>query len=166
MKSTKKFLLFILVLFTFTSCSAIDSISDFFESKPSIAFINPIPKVKKSDLSVFVSGFPDDWTNNIEFYLKNDDWQVFDSDTGQEAFILVCDRLAQSVSQYESYDNSGHKSTSTKAQNSFSGRISVIDLRTRKRVAIYEFMYDKAETIISRSAALMNMVYNKSREKK
>ena len=33
MKSTKKFLLFILVLFTFTSCSVIDSVSDFFESK-------------------------------------------------------------------------------------------------------------------------------------
>ena len=31
MKSTKKFLLFILVLFTFTSCSVIDSVSDFFE---------------------------------------------------------------------------------------------------------------------------------------
>ena len=133
MKSIKKFLLFILVLFTFTSCSVIDSVSDFFESKPSIAFINPIQKVKKADMSVFVSGFPDNWTNDIEFHLKYDNWQVFDS---------------------------------TQAQNSFNGSVSVIDLRTRKRVAIYEFMYEKAETIVSRSVLLMRMVVNKSREKK
>lgn len=166
MKSTKKFLLFILVLFTFTSCSVIDSVSDFFESKPSIAFINPIQKVKKADMSVFVSGFPDNWTNDIESHLKYDNWQVFDSDTGQETFILVCDRLSQKELQYESYDSTGYKSTSTQAQNSFNGSVSVIDLRTRKRVAIYEFMYEKAETIVSRSVLLMRMVVNKSREKK
>ena len=166
MKSTKKFLLFILVLFTFTSCSVVDSVSDFFESKPSIAFINPISKVKKADMSVFVSGFPDKWTNDIEFHLKYDNWQVFDSDTGQETFILVCDRLGQQEWHSESYDRSGHKSTSVEAQNSFSGSVSVIDLRTRKRVAIYEFMYEKAETIVSRSVLLMRMVVNKSREKK
>ena len=171
MKSTKKFLLFILVLFTFTSCSVIDSsvidsVSDFFESKPSIAFINPISKVKKADMSVFVSGFPDNWTNDIESHLKYDNWQVFDSDTGQETFILVCDRLGQQEWHSESYDRSGHKSTSVEAQNSFSGSVSVIDLRTRKRVAIYEFMYEKAETVISRSVLLMRMVINKSREKK
>ena len=162
MKSIKKFLLFILVLFTFTSCSVLD----FFESKPHIAFINEVPKVKKADMSIYVKGFPDAWTNDIELYLSNHNWQVFNSDTGEETFILVCDRLSQKELQYESYDSTGYKSTSTQAQNSFNGSVSVIDLRTRKRVAIYEFMYEKAETIVSRSVLLMRMVVNKSREKK
>ena len=162
MKIIKKILFSILLLFTFTSCSVLD----FFESKPHIAFINEVPKVKKADMSIYVKGFPDAWTNDIELYLSNHNWQVFNSDTGEETFILVCDRLSQKELQYESYDSTGYKSTSTQAQNSFNGSVSVIDLRTRKRVAIYEFMYEKAETIVSRSVLLMRMVVNKSREKK
>ena len=162
MKIIKKILFSILLLFTFTSCSVLD----FFESKPHIAFINEVPKVKKADMSVYVKGFPDAWTNDIELYLNNHNWQVFNSDTGEETFILVCDRLSQQEWHSESYDSSGYKSTSTEPQNSFTGSVSVIDLRTRKRVVIYEFMYEKAETVTFRSALLMGMVVSKSREKK
>ena len=138
----KKILLSILMLFAFVACS-------------STQFVHDAKPITKEEKTVLIQYFPSEFEIDLEKALENNFWKVSvvsNKDTSSPSlksnFVITCEGIGADY------------------LGTYQGIIKFSDLRTRKRVAIYEFMYEKAETIVSRSVLLMRMVVNKSREKK
>ena len=126
MKIVKKGLLFVLMIFAFTSCSLL-----FPDSGPSVTHVNSVTPFTKSQKSVYIEGATIGVEKAIKSRLTQRNWRVSTEDTGNETFAIVFDQL-----NIDKYEDGGFISTT---YHEFTGYVSIFDVRNNERLCVYNF---------------------------
>ena len=151
MKIIKKGLLFVLMLFAFTSCSLL-----FPESEPEVSTVNTPRTFTRAQKRVAIVNGTDYIRRKVADQLSNRGWKVSGAMTGKETFAIYFDQLDERTTTtksrteyydgYGGYKGSGPTSTSVRKENF--GYVSVYDLRTNKRLYVYDITGDSEDRII------------------
>ena len=152
MKIIKKGLLFVLMLFAFTSCSLL-----FPESEPEVSTVNTPRSFTRAQKRVAIVNGTDYIRRKVADQLSNRGWKVSGAMTGKETFAIYFDQLDERTTTtksrteyydgYGGYKGSGPTSTSVTKENF--GYVSVYDLRTNKRLYVYDINNISEEKIVS-----------------
>ena len=161
MKIIKKGLLFVLMIFAFTSCSLL-----FPESEPEVSIVNTPRSFTRAQKRVAIVNGTDYIRRKVADQLSNRGWKVSGAMTGKETFAIYFDSLDEvtkttktRTAYYDGYGNykgSGPTSTSVTKENF--GYVSVYDLRTNKRIYVYDITGDSEDRIIKGIIAAMDKV--------
>ena len=151
MKIIKKGLLFVLMLFAFTSCSLL-----FPESEPEVSTVNSVASFTRAQKRIAIVNGTDYIRRKVADQLSNRGWKVSGAMTGKETFAIYFDQLDERTTTtksrteyydgYGGYKGSGPTSTSVRKENF--GYVSVYDLRTNKRLYVYDITGDSEDRII------------------
>ena len=151
MKIIKKGLLFVLMIFAFTSCSLL-----FPESEPEVSTVNSVASFTRAQKRIAIVNGTDYIRRKVADQLSNRGWKVSGAMTGKETFAIYFDQLDEITTKTESrteyydgyggYKGSGPTSTSVTKENF--GYVSVYDLRTNKRLYVYDITGDSEDRII------------------
>ena len=151
MKIIKKGLLFVLMIFAFTSCSLL-----FPESEPEVSTVNSVASFTRAQKRIAIVNGTDYIRRKVADQLSNRDWIVSGAMTGKETFAIYFDQLDERTTTtksrteyydgYGGYKGSGPTSTSVTKENF--GYVSVYDLRTNKRLYVYDITGDSEDRII------------------
>ena len=151
MKIIKKGLLFVLMLFAFTSCSLL-----FPESEPEVSTVNSAASFTRAQKRIAIVNGTDYIRRKVAAQLSNRGWKVSGAMTGKETFAIYFDQLDERTTTtksrteyydgYGAYKGSGPTSTSVRKENF--GYVSVYDLRTNKRLYVYDITGDSEDKII------------------
>ncbi|WP_335932298.1 hypothetical protein [Fusobacterium polymorphum] len=151
MKIIKKGLLFVLMIFAFTSCSLL-----FPESEPEVSTVNSVASFTRAQKSIAIVNGTDYIRRKVADQLSNRGWKVSGAMTGKETFAIYFDQLDERTTTtksrteyydgYGGYKGSGPTSTSITKENF--GYVSVYDLRTNKRLYVYDITGDSEDRII------------------
>ena len=126
MKIIKKGLLFVLMLFAFTSCSLL-----FPESEPEVTSVNSVSPFTKSQKSVYIEGATVGVEKAIRSKLLQRNWKVSSRVTGNETFAIVFDQL-----NIDKYSDGGFISST---YYEYTGYVSIFDVRNNERLCVYNF---------------------------
>ena len=151
MKIIKRGLLFVLMLFILTSCSLL-----FPESEPEVTSVNSASSFTRAQKRIAIVNGTDYIRRKVADQLSNRGWKVSGAMTGKETFAIYFDQLDERTTTtksrteyydgYGSYKGSGPTSTSVTKENF--GYVSVYDLRTNKRLYVYDITGDSEDRII------------------
>ena len=151
MKIIKKGLLFVLMIFAFTSCSLL-----FPESEPEVSTVNSVASFTRAQKRIAIVNGTDYIRRKVADQLSNRGWKVSGAVTGRETFAIYFDQLDERTTTtksrteyydgYGGYKGSGPTSTSVTKENF--GYVSVYDLRTNKRLYVYDITGDSEDRII------------------
>ena len=151
MKIIKKCLMFMLMIFAFTSCSLL-----FPESEPEVSTVNTPQSFTRAQKRVAIVNGTDYIRRKVADQLSNRGWKVSGAMTGKETFAIYFDQLDERTTTtksrteyydgYGGYKGSGPTSTSVRKENF--GYVSVYDLRTNKRLYVYDITGDSEDRII------------------
>ena len=151
MKIIKKGLLFVLMIFAFTSCSLL-----FPESEPEVSTVNSVASFTRAQKRIAIVNGTDYIRRKVTDQLSNRGWKVSGAMTGKETFAIYFDKLDERTTTtksrteyydgYGGYKGSGPTSTSVTKENF--GYVSVYDLRTNKRLYVYDITGDSEDRII------------------
>ena len=151
MKIIKKGLLFVLMIFAFTSCSLL-----FPESEPEVSTVNSVASFTRAQKRIAIVNGTDYIRRKVADQLSNRGWKVSGAMTGKETFAIYFDQLDERTTTtksrteyydgYGGYKGSGPTSTSVRKENF--GYVSVYDLRTNKRLYVYDITGDSEDRII------------------
>ena len=161
MKIIKKGLLFMLMIFAFTSCSLL-----FPESEPEVSTVNTPRSFTRAQKRIAIVNGTDYIRRKVADQLSNRGWKVSGAMTGKETFAIYFDQLDERTtttkSRTEYYDGyggyKGSGSTSTSVTKENFGYVSVYDLRTNKRIYVYDITGDSEDRIIKGIIAAMDKV--------
>ena len=136
MKIIKKGLLFVLMLFAFTSCSLL-----FPESEPEVSTVNTPRSFTRAQKRVAIVNGTDYIRRKVADQLSNRGWKVSGAMTGKETFAIYFDQLDEITTKTESrtdyYDGYGSykysSPTSTSIRKENYGYVTVYDMRTKKK---------------------------------
>ena len=126
MKIIKRGLLFVLMLFVFTSCSLL-----FPESEPEVTSVNSVSPFTKSQKSVYIEGATVGVEKAIKSKLVQRNWRVSTEATGNETFAIVFDQL-----NIDKYSDGGFISST---YYEYTGYVSIFDVRNNERLCVYNF---------------------------
>ncbi|EGQ80005.1 hypothetical protein HMPREF9094_0961 [Fusobacterium animalis ATCC 51191] len=135
MKIIKRGLLFVLMLFVFTSCSLL-----FPESEPEVTSVNSVSPFTKSQKSVYIEGATVGVEKAIKSKLVQRNWRVSTEATGNETFAIVFDQL-----NIDKYEDGGFISTT---YHEFTGYVSIFDVRNNKRLYVYDFTKESLDELL------------------
>ena len=151
MKIIQKGLLFMLMIFAFTSCSLL-----FPESEPEVSTVNSVASFTRAQKRIAIVNGTDYIRRKVADQLSNRGWKVSGAMTGKETFAIYFDQLDERTTTtksrteyydgYGGYKGSGPTSTSVTKENF--GYVSVYDLRTNKRLYVYDITGDSEDRII------------------
>ena len=151
MKIIKKCLMFMLMIFAFTSCSLL-----FPESEPEVSTVNSVASFTRAQKRIAIVNGTDYIRRKVADQLSNRGWKVSGAMTGKETFAIYFDQLDERTTTtksrteyydgYGGYKGSGPTSTSVTKENF--GYVSVYDLRTNKRLYVYDITGDSEDRII------------------
>ena len=151
MKIIKKCLMFMLMIFAFTSCSLL-----FPESEPEVSTVNSAASFTRAQKRIAIVNGTDYIRRKVADQLSNRGWKVSGAMTGKETFAIYFDQLDERTTTtksrteyydgYGGYKGSGPTSTSVTKENF--GYVSVYDLRTNKRLYVYDITGDSEDRII------------------
>ena len=151
MKIIKRGLLFVLMLFILTSCSLL-----FPESEPEVSTVNSVASFTRAQKRIAIVNGTDYIRRKVADQLSNRGWKVSGAMTGKETFAIYFDQLDERTTTtksrteyydgYGGYKGSGPTSTSVTKENF--GYVSVYDLRTNKRLYVYDITGDSEDRII------------------
>lgn len=149
MKIVKKCLLFMVMLFTFTSCAILDALNP-------LESVNPVSSFSSSQKRVAIVNGTDYVRRKVADKLSNEGWKVSGAVTGKETFAIYFDSLDEvtktTETRTEYYDGAGNYKgsgpTRTTVKKSNYGYVSVYDLRTNKRLYVYDITGDSEDRII------------------
>ena len=152
MKIIKRGLLFVLMLFVFTSCSLL-----FPESEPEVSTVNSVASFTRAQKRIAIVNGTDYIRRKVADQLSNRGWKVSGAMTGKETFAIYFDQLDERTTTtksrteyydgYGGYKGSGPTSTSVTKENF--GYVSVYDLRTNKRLYVYDINNISEDKIVS-----------------
>ena len=159
MKIIKKGLLFVLMLFAFTSCSLL-----FPESEPEVSTVNTPRSFTRAQKRVAIVNGTDYIRRKVADQLSNSGWTVSGAMTGKETFAIYFDQLDEITTKTESrtdyYDGYGSykysSPTSTSIRKENYGYVTVYDMRTKKRLYVYDITSDSEDRIIQGIIAAMD----------
>lgn len=151
MKIIKKGLLFVLMLFVFTSCSLL-----FPESEPEVSIVNSPSSFTSAQKKIAIVNGTDYIRRKVADQLSNRGWKVSGAITGKETFAIYFDQLDERTTTTKSrtdyYDGYGgykySSPTSTSVTKENFGYVSIYDLRTNKRLYVYDITRDSEDRII------------------
>ena len=131
MKIIKKGLLFVLMLFAFTSCSLL-----FPESEPEVSTVNTPRSFTRAQKRVAIVNGTDYIRRKVADQLSNRGWKVSGAMTGKETFAIYFDQLDEITTKTESrtdyYDGYGSykysSPTSTSIRKENYGYVTVYDI--------------------------------------
>jgi len=166
MKIIKKGLLFVLMLFAFTSCSLL-----FPESEPEVSTVNTPRSFTRAQKRVAIVNGTDYIRRKVADQLSNRGWKVSGAMTGKETFAIYFDQLDEITTKTESrtdyYDGYGSykysSPTSTSIRKENYGYVTVYDMRTKKRLYVYDITSDSEDRIIQGIIAAMDKVEEQMR---
>jgi len=149
MKIVKKCLLFMVMLFTFTSCALLDALNP-------LESVNPVSSFSSSQKRVAIVNGTDYVRRKVADRLSSEGWKVSGAVTGKETFAIYFDSLDEvtktTETRMEYYDGAGNYRGSepirTTVKKSNYGYVSVYDLRTNKRLYVYDITGDSEDRII------------------
>ena len=136
MKIIKKGLLFMLMIFAFTSCSLL-----FPDSGPSVTQVNSVSPFTKSQKRVYIEGATVGVEKAIKSRLSQRNWRVSTQDTGNETFAIVFDQL-----NIDSYEDGGFINTT---YHEFTGYVSIFDTRNGERLYVYDFTKQSLDGVLA-----------------
>ena len=136
MKIIKKGLLFVLMIFAFTSCSLL-----FPDSGPSVTQVNSVSPFTKSQKRVYIEGATVGVEKAIKSRLVQRNWRVSTEATGNETFAIVFDQL-----NIDSYEDGGFINTT---YHEFTGYVSIFDVRNGKRLYVYDFTKQSLDGVLA-----------------
>ena len=136
MKIVKKGLLFVLMIFAFTSCSLL-----FPDSGPSVTHVNSVTPFTKSQKSVYIEGATIGVEKAIKTRLTQRNWRVSTEATGKETFAIVFDQL-----NIDKYEDGGFISTT---YHEFTGYVSIFDVRNGERLYVYDFTKQSLDGVLA-----------------
>ena len=150
MKIVKKCLLFMVMLFTFTSCAILDALNP-------LESVNPVSSFSSSQKRVAIVNGTDYVRRKVADKLSNEGWKVSGAVTGKETFAIYFDSLDEvtktTETRMEYYDGAGNYRGSepirTTVKKSNYGYVSVYDLRTNKRLYVYDINNISEDKIVS-----------------
>ena len=159
MKIIKRGLLFVLMLFVFTSCSLL-----FPESEPEVSTVNTPRSFTRAQKRVAIVNGTDYIRRKVADQLSNRGWKVSGAMTGKETFAIYFDQLDEITTKTESrtdyYDGYGSykysSPTSTSIRKENYGYVTVYDMRTKKRLYVYDITSDSEDRIIQGIIAAMD----------
>ena len=151
MKIIKKCLMFMLMILAFTSCSLL-----FPESEPEVSTVNSAASFTRAQKRIAIVNGTDYIRRKVADQLSNRGWKVSGAMTGKETFAIYFDQLDERTTTtksrteyydgYGGYKGSGPTSTSVTKENF--GYVSIYDLRTNKRLYVYDITGDSEDRII------------------
>lgn len=150
MKIVKKCLLFMVMLFTFTSCAILDALNP-------LESVNPVSSFSSSQKRVAIVNGTDYVRRKVADRLSSEGWKVSGAVTGKETFAIYFDSLDEvtktTETRMEYYDGAGNYRGSepirTTVKKSNYGYVSVYDLRTNKRLYVYDINNISEDKIVS-----------------
>ena len=150
MKIIKRCLLLMLMLFTFTSCVLLDVLDP-------LENVNPVSSFSSSQKRVAIVNGTDYVRRKVADKLSNEGWKVSGAVTGKETFAIYFDSLDEvtktTETRTEYYDGAGNYKgsgpTRTTVKKSNYGYVSVYDLRTNKRLYVYDINNISEDKIVS-----------------
>lgn len=150
MKIVKKCLLLMVVLFTFTSCAILDALNP-------LESVNPVSSFSSSQKRVAIVNGTDYVRRKVADRLSSEGWKVSGAVTGKETFAIYFDSLDEvtktTETRMEYYDGAGNYRGSepirTTVKKSNYGYVSVYDLRTNKRLYVYDINNISEDKIVS-----------------
>ena len=150
MKIVKKCLLFMVMLFTFTSCALLDALNP-------LESVNPVSSFSSSQKRVAIVNGTDYVRRKVADRLSSEGWKVSGAVTGKETFATYFDSLDEvtktTETRMEYYDGAGNYRGSepirTTVKKSNYGYVSVYDLRTNKRLYVYDINNISEDKIVS-----------------
>lgn len=166
MKIIKKGLLFVLMIFAFTSCSLL-----FPESEPEVSTVNTPQSFTRAQKRVAIVNGSDYIRREVANQLSNRGWKVSGAMTGKETFAIYFDQLDEITTRTEHrteyYDGAGNYKGSTSNGVSVTkdnyGYVTVYDMRTKKRLYVYDITEDSEDRIIQGIMAAMDKVEEQMR---
>ena len=159
MKIIKKCLLFMLMILAFTSCSLL-----FPESEPEVSTVNTPRSFTRAQKRIAIVNGTDYIRRKVADQLSNRGWKVSGAMTGKETFAIYFDQLDEITTKTESrtdyYDGYGSykysSPTSTSIRKENYGYVTVYDMRTKKRLYVYDITSDSEDRIIQGIIAAMD----------
>ena len=150
MKIVKKCLLLMVMLFTFTSCAILDALNP-------LESVNPVSSFSSSHKRVAIVNGTDYVRRKVADRLSSEGWKVSGAVTGKETFAIYFDSLDEvtktTETRMEYYDGAGNYRGSepirTTVKKSNYGYVSVYDLRTNKRLYVYDINNISEDKIVS-----------------
>ena len=150
MKIVKKCLLLMVMLFTFTSCAILDALNP-------LESVNPVSSFSSSQKRVAIVNGTDYVRRKVADRLSSEGWKVSGAVTGKETFAIYFDSLDEvtktTETRMEYYDGAGNYRGSepirTSVKKSNYGYVSVYDLRTNKRLYVYDINNISEDKIVS-----------------
>ena len=150
MKIVKKCLLLMVMLFTFTSCAILDALNP-------LESVNPVSSFSSSQKRVAIVNGTDYVRRKVADRLSSEGWKVSGAVTGKETFANYFDSLDEvtktTETRMEYYDGAGNYRGSepirTTVKKSNYGYVSVYDLRTNKRLYVYDINNISEDKIVS-----------------
>ena len=136
MKIIKKGLLFVLMIFAFTSCSLL-----FPDSGPSVTHVSSVSPFTKSQKSVYIEGATVGVEKAIRSKLLQRNWKVSSRATGNETFAIVFDQL-----NIDSSEDGGFINTT---YHEFTGYVSIFDTRNGERLYVYDFTKQSLDGVLA-----------------
>ena len=141
-----------LMILAFTSCSLL-----FPESEPEVSTVNTPRSFTRAQKRVAIVNGTDYIRRKVADQLSNRGWKVSGAMTGKETFAIYFDQLDERTTTtksrteyydgYGGYKGSGPTSTSVTKENF--GYVSVYDLRTNKRLYVYDINNISEDKIVS-----------------
>jgi len=164
MKIIKRCLLLMLMLFTFTSCVLLDVLDP-------LENVNPVSSFTSSQKRVAIVNGTDYIRRKVADRLSNEGWKVSGGITGKETFAIYFDSLDEvtkttktRTEYYDGYGNyKGSGPTRTSVKKSNYGYVSVYDLRTNKRLYVYDINNISEDKIVSGIVRAMGKIEEKMR---
>ena len=157
-KIMKKILLSVIMLFAFTSCGLLDIL----DSGPQVSTVSSASSFTRAQKRVAIVNGPDYIRRKVSDQLSNRGWKVSGAITGKETFAIYFDKLDSVTerSHYakDNYDSQGFYRGTTSVFESKDityGYVSVYDLRTQKRLYVYDFEDESEDQIIRGIVAAM-----------
>ena len=151
MKILKRILLLMCMIFAFTSCSLL-----FPDSEPYVTAVSSPSSFTRAQKRIAIVNGTDYIRRKVADQLSNRGWKVSGAMTGKETFAIYFDQLDERTTTtksrteyydgYGGYKGSGPTSTSVTKENF--GYVSVYDLRTNKRLYVYDITGDSEDRII------------------
>lgn len=149
-KIMKKILLSVIMLFAFTSCALLDALNP-------LESVNPVSSFSSSQKRVAIVNGTDYVRRKVADKLSNEGWKVSGAVTGKETFAIYFDSLDEvtktTETRTEYYDGAGNYKgsgpTRTTVKKSNYGYVSVYDLRTNKRLYVYDINNISEDKIVS-----------------
>ena len=126
------------------------------ESEPEVSTVNSVASFTRAQKRIAIVNGTDYIRRKVADQLSNRGWKVSGAMTGKETFAIYFDQLDERTTTtksrteyydgYGGYKGSGPTSTSVTKENF--GYVSVYDLRTNKRLYVYDITGDSEDRII------------------